>query len=279
MTMTVAVKPRAEQELAPNAARRESRGSYLRFVALLVLAVLAFRSFLFTPFTIPSESMLPGLIKGDYLVAAKWPYGYSRWSLPFDAPLIKGTIFPRLPERGDIAIFRHPVDGTEYIKRVIGLPGDSVAMRGGQVVLNGAAVPKQRFADFKLPVSPNTSCAWGARQERDAAGAATCRYARFTETLPGGRSYLVLDFGRTPQDDFGPVTVPAGHVFMLGDNRDNSQDSRFAASAGGGVGMVPTSRLAGRAEIVLFSTDGSARWYNPVSWFTAARWNHMGERL
>jgi signal peptidase I len=277
MSMSAAAQPESEQEPAP--ARRESLGGYLRFVALLVLAVLAFRGFLFTPFTIPSESMLPGLIKGDYLVAAKWPYGWSHWSLPFDAPLIEGTIAPRLPERGDIAIFRHPIDGTEYIKRVIGLPGDRVALRGGVVVLNGAPAIQRRFADFVLPVSPNTGCAWGAVRESAGDGARQCRYARFSETLPGGRSYLVLDFGATPQDDFGPVTVPAGHVFMLGDNRDNSQDSRFLASAGGGVGLVPTSRLVGRAEIVLFSTDGSARWYNPVSWFTAARWNHIGERL
>lgn len=277
MSVTIAAHPKPTAGPAPG--KRESPASYLRFVALLVLAVLAFRSFLFTPFTIPSESMLPGLIKGDYLVASKWPYGWSRWSLPFDAPLIRGTINARLPKRGDIAIFRHPVDGTEYIKRVIGLPGDSVAMRGGVLVLNGAPVAKQRFADFVLPVSPNTGCAWGAARERGAGGAPVCRYARFTETLPGGRSYQVLDFGATPQDDFGPVTVPAGHVFMLGDNRDNSQDSRFAARAGGGIGLVPTSRLVGRAEIVLFSTDGSARWWNPISWFTAARWNHMGERL
>ena len=274
--MAIAADP---EGAAPRAARHESRGSYLRFVALLVLAVLAFRSFLFTPFTIPSESMLPSLIKGDYLIAAKWPYGWSRWSLPFDAPLIEGTIAAKLPERGDIAVFRHPVDRTEYIKRVIGLPGDSVAMRGGQLVLNGTAVPKRRFADFRIPVSPNTSCAWGAAKEPAPDGAHQCRYARFEEVLPGGRSYLVLDFGATPQDDFGTVTVPAGHVFMLGDNRDNSQDSRFAARPGAGVGLVPTEMLAGRAEIVLFSTDGSAAWWNPLSWFTAARWNHIGERL
>ena len=275
MTMALAADPPA----APAAPRRTSRASYPRFVALLVLAVIALRSFVVTPFTIPSESMLPGLIRGDYLIAAKWPYGWSRWSLPFDLPLIEGTIAPRLPRRGDIAVFRHPVDRTEYIKRVIGLPGDSVALRGGHVVLNGVAVRKQRFADFRLPVSPNTACAWGAARERGAGGRPICRYARFVETLPGGRSFAVLDFGVTPQDEFGPVTVPPGHVFMLGDNRDNSQDSRFPPRAGGGVGMVPTALLAGRAEIVLFSTDGSARWYNPLSWLTAARWNHMGERL
>lgn len=258
---------------------RESKGSHLRFVLLVVLGVLAFRSFLFTPFTIPSESMLPGLIKGDYLIAAKWPYGYSRWSLPFDVPLIEGTINAQLPERGDIAVFRHPVDGVEYIKRVIALPGDTVAMRGGKVMLNGVPIAKQRFADFVLPVSPNTDCAWGAREEAGPDGGRQCRYTRFAETLPGGRSYLVLDFGTTPQDTFAPITVPPGHVFMLGDNRDNSQDSRFPATAGGGVGLVPTGRLAGRAEIVAFSTDGSASWYNPFSWFTAARWNHVGELL
>ena len=259
--------------------RRRGRFHYLRFVVLLVLSTSAFRSFVFTPFTIPSESMLPGLIKGDYLVAAKWPYGYSRWSLPLDAPLIEGTIDPHLPARGDIAIFRHPLDHAEYIKRVIGLPGDIVAMRSGVVWLDNVPIPKRRIADFRIAVSPNTDCAWGAARGLDADGVRECRYARFRETLPGGRSYTVLDFGKTPQDDFGPITVPDGHIFVMGDNRDNSQDSRFPARIAGGVGLVPVGLLSGRAQIVLFSTDGSARWYNPISWFTAARWAHMGERL
>ena len=258
--------------------RRRPRGFLRPFLVVLTL-VVAIRSFVFTPFTIPSESMLPGLVNGDYLIAAKWPYGYSRWSLPFDAPLLDGKIGGALPRRGDIAVFRHPVDRSEYIKRTIGLPGDTVAMRGGQLVLNGTPVPKRRIDDFRIAVSPNTACAWGAVTDTDANGARTCRYARFAETLPGGRSYTVLDFGRTPQDDFGPVTVPAGHVFMLGDNRDNSQDSRFPSRAGGGVGPVPAELLVARAELVLFSTDGSASWSKPWTWFSAARWGHMGEWL
>lgn len=239
---------------------RESSGSYLRFLTLVVLSVLAFRSFVFSPFTIPSESMLPGLMRGDYLIAAKWPYGWSRWSLPFDAPLIGGTWAAKLPERGDVAIFRHPATHTEYIKRVIGLPGDIVALRGGLLTLNGIAMPQRRIEDFLLPVEPDATCAWGARRDRSNSGAEVCRYARYSETLPSGRSYAILDFGRTPQDEFGPVTVPAGHVFMLGDNRDNSQDSRFAVRPNGGVGMVPTGLLVGRFETVLFSTANWPDW-------------------
>lgn len=277
MRMTVAVGP--EFDTKRPASRRDGPGRYLRFVVLLVLGVLAFRSLAFTPFTIPSESMLPGLVKGDYLVASKWPYGWSRWSLPFDVVPIEGRIGARLPERGDIAVFRHPIDGTEYIKRVIALPGDTVMLRGGVVSVNGVMATLVRGRDFVIRVSPNTSCAWGATREADAVGREHCRYRRVTETLPGGRSHAVLDFGRTPQDDFGPVTVPPGQLFVVGDNRDNSQDSRFPARAGGGVGMVPAALLVGRAEMVLFSTDGSARWWNPVSWFTAARWHQVGRRL
>lgn len=261
-----------------NAEKKESWGSFTAFLLKLVLAVLIFRSFIFSPFTIPSESMLPLLWNGDYLVAAKWPYGFSRLSLPFSVPLIPGRIFADLPERGDVVIFKHPVDGADYIKRAIGLPGDTVAMVDGQLVLNGTPVPKQPAAPFIIPLSQNTDCHPRAERIETADGPA-CRYHRFVETLPGGRSYAVLDFGASFQDDYGPIVVPEGRVFVMGDNRDNSQDSRFIARAGGGVGLVPADRLIGRASMVLWSSDGSARWLLPWTWFTAARWGRIGEGL
>ena len=281
MTETAAAPPpppSAHPETAAKEAKKESLGSFLWFVFKLALAVAVFRSFIFSPFNIPSESMLPGLMNGDYLLAAKWPYGFSRRSLPFDAPLIPGRVFASPPERGDPVIFKHPLDGTDYIKRVIGLPGDSVAVRGGQLVLNGQPVPKQRIADFVVAVSPNTRCAWGAQTVRDALGA-RCVYARFRETLPGGRSYEVLDFGATPQDDYGPVIVPEGTMFLMGDNRDNSQDSRFPAAPAGGIGFVPQENLVGRASVMMWSTDGSSEWLLPWTWFSAARWDRLGRGI
>ncbi|GMM92909.1 signal peptidase I [Qipengyuania sp. MTN3-11] len=257
---------------------RESWGSYLRFLALVVLGVLAFRSFLFAPFTIPSESMLPRLMVGDYLVAAKWPYGYSDLSLPFGAKLIPGRVFAGLPERGEVVIFRHPVDGTDYIKRVIGLPGDTVAVREGRVVLNGRVLARSTPELLRVPVSPNTSC-HGRAPVTDANGAKACLYPVAFETLPAGPTYPVIDLGRTAADDFGPVTVPEGRLFVMGDNRDNSQDSRFPAQARGGVGLVPADLLVGRASMILWSTDGSAEWAKPWTWLTAARWSRIGNLL
>ncbi len=256
-------------------ANEESWGDFLKFLAKLVVAVLIFRSFIFSPFTIPSESMLPGLRNGDYLVAAKWPYGYSKYSLPFEAPVIPGRIFASLPERGDVIIFKHPVDGTDYVKRAIGLPGDTVAVRNGVVILNGEPLKKEAAGAVDIPMSANTSC--------DLRGGnvvgEVCRYRLFRETLPSGRSYLTIDFGRSPQDNFAPVVVPAGRIFAMGDNRDNSLDSRFPAAAGRGVGLVDAELLVGRASMVLWSTDGSAEWLLPWTWFTAARWDRIGSDI
>ena len=267
----------APAEMAEN--KPESAASFAWFVAKLAIVVLIFRSFIFAPFSIPSESMLPTLWNGDYLLAAKWPYGISSHSLPLGLDLFDGRIMESQPERGDVVIFKHPVDGSEYIKRAIALPGDTVEMRDGQLVLNGTAVPKQRIDDFIIPVTSNTDCAWGAMQETVPDGGQQCRYARFRETLPSGASYDVLDFGETPADNYGPIIVPEGRMFVMGDNRDNSQDSRFPAAAGHGVGLVPQDNLVGRATVLMWSTDGSAQWLLPWTWFSAARWGRIGGGL
>lgn len=288
MTEEITADPAEGTDPAQESEEKESWGSLAIFVLKLALIALAFRTFLFSPFSIPSESMLPRLMIGDHLVAAKWPYGFSRHSLPFNLPLIPGTIFASEPERGDVAIFKHPVDERDYIKRVMGLPGDTVEMRDGVFVLNGQPVPKVRIADFVQPVDQNlisaaagrmSPCTWGGALGTDANGDQVCRYARFRETLPSGRSYEVLDFGPVGIDNWAPRVVPVDHVFMMGDNRDNSQDSRFDAMAGGGVGFVPLGNLVGRASAMMWSTDGSAEWIKPWTWFTAARWDRIGERI
>lgn len=262
-----------------NPRERGGRGAFVWFLIKLLGAVLLLRTLVISPFSIPSESMLPRLMNGDYLLATKWSYGFSRHSLPFALPLPDGRILARTPQRGDIVIFKHPIDGRDYIKRVIGLPGDRVAVVAGQVVLNGAPVPLQRTRDALIPMSPNTACAWGGDAAMLDDGRAACRYARQIETLPGGRSHAVLDFGTTQGDSFAPRTVPEGMMFVMGDNRDNSRDSRFDAAPGDAVGLVPQDRLVGRAGVIVWSTDGSADWIKPWTWFSAARWDRIGMAL
>jgi signal peptidase I len=236
-----------------------------------------FRSFIFSPFNIPSESMLPRLLNGDYLLASKWSYGFSRYSLPFSLPLIPGRIFASQPDRGDVVIFKAPPgNDVDYIKRVIGLPGDTVQVRGGQVFLNGKPVPKQRIANFLLPLTPNTRCYAVEFETQLPDGSLACSYPQFRETLPEGKSYDVLDLGQQPQDDTVVFKVPAGHMFLMGDNRDNSLDSRFPAIEGQGIGIVPQANLVGRAAVMMFSTDGGAEWIKPWTWFTSARVSRIG---
>jgi signal peptidase I len=229
---------------------------------LLVLAVLGVHSFIAKPFYIPSGSMLPSLLIGDRLIVSKFPYGYSYLSPSINV----------LPERGDIAVIKSPRDKTDYIKRVIGLPGDTVQMKNGQLWLNGAPVPKVAVADTVVPLSPNSDCATpidAQYRTTNAAGQPECHFPTYRETLPGGRSYLTMDLGETPQDNTEPLLVPEGAIFLMGDNRDNSEDSRFDPVIGG-LGMLPIENLAGRAEFITFSLDGSTDW-NPISWFTAVR--------
>ena len=251
--------------------------NFFVFLLKLLLIVVIFRSFIFSPFNIPSESMLPRLMNGDYLLAAKWPYGYSKYSLPFSLPLIPGRLLAGQPQRGDVVIFKAPpLNDTDYIKRVVGLPGDRIQVIDGQLFINDKPVPRQRLADFEVPVTPNTHCYLPQFEARNAAGDDVCHYPRYRETLPGGRSYEVLDLGITPQDNTEVFVVPADHLFLMGDNRDNSLDSRFPAVPGQGIGIVPQASLVGRATVMMFSTDGGAEWFKPWTWFTATRWDRIG---
>ncbi len=281
----------AEPAPGPQKQAKSETADFLQFLLKLAIFVFILRSFIVAPFSIPSESMLPRLLIGDYLLVAKWPYGYSRHSLPWSVPLIPGPgrVFSALPERGDVVVFKAPPgDRTDYIKRVIGLPGDLIQMRGGQVILNGTPVPKRRIADFVIPASRNMIdetrrkgadfvCSGPDFEEAGGNAGRQCRFPRFRETLPNGKSYNVIDLGPTGADDTQVFTVPAGQLFLMGDNRDRSADSRFSAMEGGGIGLVPIENLVGKALVSVFSTDGSANWFLPWTWFTAARWQRIGE--
>ncbi len=230
---------------------------FSRTILYAVLIAVVVRTFAFEPFNIPSGSMIPTLLVGDYVFVSKYAYGYSRFSLPFGLPLIPGRILFTPPKRGDVVVFKLPRDNkTDYIKRVIGLPGDRIQVRGGVVYINGEPVKRKRIEDFV---------------ETDSYGN-TQRIAQYIETLPNGRQYRVLDRGPNwPYDNTGVYVVPPGHYFMMGDNRDNSADSRAA----NGVGYVPAVNLVGRAEVVFFSTNGAAQLWEVWKWPFAIRFNRF----
>ena len=278
----MAPRPKRRRRSTAGAAKnndKESAGSLLRFVLAIAILAWAFRSFVAAPFSIPSGSMLPTLYIGDYLAVAKWPYGYSRYSFPFAFPPFEGRVLGRLPQRGDVVVFRHPGKDSDLIKRVIGLPGDTIAVRGGRLILNGKAVPRQSLPAAKIAISANSPCRTvppAAPVIATVGGQPYCLYHAYRETLPGGPSYTVLDqLDAGPADDFPAARVPPGHVFLMGDNRDDSLDSRFPAFEGG-IGMVPTEQLIGRAMVTFWSTDGSAAWFEPWTWFSALRPSRIG---
>ena len=249
---------------------------FLLIVVFIVAVVL--RTFVFAPFMIPSGSMLPSMRIGDYLFVAKWPYGYSRYAFPFGLAHYSGRWWSAEPKRGDILIFHHPASGQDYVKRLIGLPGDTVQMVDGVVILNGKPVPKVRIADFLMEESPNSPCRYVGSYAPEPTvenGRTYCRYPRYRETLPDGRAYEVLDQIHGLADDTPVYRVPAGHYFVMGDNRDDSADSRFSPAVGG-VALLPADNLIGRPLAIFFSTDGAAIWWKPWTWFSATRWDRIG---
>jgi signal peptidase I len=253
-------KPSADP--AATAAKPKGAGHEIwelgKTIVYALLIALFLRVLFFQPYTIPSASMEPNLYEGDYIIVSKWTYGYSKHSIPFSPPLFEGRVFGKDPARGDIVVFKLPRDDkTDYIKRVIGLPGDKVQMRANKLYINerpvqDVVVSRTEMADM-----------FGLRSA-----------TQLRETLPGGKSFMTQDFGPGGELDDTPVyEVPAGHYFMMGDNRDNSIDSRVEMSAG--VGMVPAENLVGKAEIIMFSWTPGASLFNPVSWFANVRFSRF----
>jgi signal peptidase I len=267
---------------------KESKGSVLwreiKGLLWVLLAVLLFHSFVAKPFYIPSESMMPSLLKGDRLVVSKYPYGWSWVSPSFHVfPHWDGRLLGRMPERGDIVIVTPPGQSDDYIKRVIGLPGDTIEVRGGRLVINGKPVKSVPRPPVMVPVDANVPCGleFSGFQVMGPDGKAYCRLPIVRETLPNGVTYDTIDLGQSPGDDYPPVTVPADHLFLMGDNRDRSADSRFSLGPpeNGLGGPVPWENIGGRAEFITFSLDGTSQVLNPVSWFEALRSGRAGTSL
>ena len=253
----------------------------VKSIGLLLLAVLAFHSLVAKPFYIPSVSMMPGLLVGDRLIVSKYAYGWSWVSPTFHiVPRVSGRLFGSLPERGDVVILTPRDQSSDYIKRVIGLPGDTIELRGGQVFLNGVGVRQDVQPDLQVPIDANSPCGVhefpGARGT-NAAGKAVCNLPIVRETLPNGVSYDIIDLGPQYTDDVAPVEIPQGQVYLLGDNRDLSADSRVASPLGLG-GPIPWENIGGRAEFITFSLDGTTT-LNPLSWWGAFRSGRAGTSL
>lgn len=229
----------------------------VRTIVYAILIALLARTVAYEPFNIPSSSMVPTLLVGDYLFVSKYSYGYSRYSLPFGVPLIADRIFFTAPERGDVAVFKLPSDNhTDYIKRIVGLPDDEIQMKEGRLYINGEKVKREAIEDFTM---------WNSHGAPKAV-------RQYVETLPGGRSYRILEASDEGQLDNTPVyKVPPGHYFAMGDNRDNSLDSR----AKHGVGFVPQDNLVGRAEVLFFSVNGGTRVWEVWKWPVAIRFRRF----
>ena len=235
----------------------------VKTVVYALLIALVLRVFLFQPFTIPSASMEPNLLEGDYIIVSKYSYGYSHHSIPTSPPLFSGRLLATPPKRGDIVVFKLPRDGhTDYIKRLIGLPGDRVQVKQSIIYINDKPLP--RVGDGKVVL--------------DMGGGFGQPAERFMETNPEGRHYATYSFGTEGDaENTGVYVVPEGQYFMMGDNRDNSLDSRFPEEIG--VGFVPSENLVGRARIILLSWNRGVSLFKPWTWFTEARLSRFGHVL
>jgi len=279
----------AADNAAPPAEKpKESKGSALwreiKGLFWVLLAVLLFHSFVAKPFYIPSESMMPTLLKGDRLVVSKYPFGWSWVSPSFHVlPHWGGRLLGRMPERGDIVIVTPPGQSDDYIKRVIGLPGDTIEVRGGRLIINGKPVKSVSRPPAMIPVDANVPCGiqFSGFEVAGPDGKAYCRLPIVRETLPNGVTYDTIDLGESPGDDFGPVKVTSDHLFLMGDNRDRSADSRFSLGPpeNGLGGPVPWENIGGRAEFITFSLDGTAQTLNPISWVQSLRSGRAGDSL
>ena len=274
---------KADAEIAKGEEDKEKIDWFAEFrgLAIMLLAVLAFHSLVAKPFYIPSTSMMPTLHVGDRLVVSKYPYGWSWASASFHLlPRGDWRIFGSTPEYGDIVIPVHPDRDEDYIKRVVALPGDTIQVENGEIILNGSRVKREIVPPVRIPFEPDLMCengpclaAFDAYRVRDPDGSIWFEPPTFRETLPNGATYLVIDHENQPLDNFGPYLVPEGNVFVMGDNRDESADSRAPASMRGLGGGIPLENVGGRAEFITVSFDGSGTW-NPLTWFSSAR----GER-
>ncbi len=242
---------------------KKKSGGWLESIKTVLYAgliAIGIRTVAFEPFNIPSGSMIPTLLVGDYLFVSKYSYGYSRHSMPFSPNLFSGRIFGSLPERGDVAVFKLPRDNsTDYIKRIIGLPGDRVQVRGGILHLNGQPVRRESLGPFTV---------------EDGGRMVATRFRELLPPQPGVEPHAHFILEMSDNQFFDNTTefrVPAGHVFAMGDNRDNSLDSRDQNA----VGFIPVENLVGRAEFIFFSVDGSASWWEVWAWPMAVRWSRL----
>jgi signal peptidase I len=240
--------------------KKASGGGLAETIKTLVYAIiiaLFVRSFFYEPFNIPSASMVPTLLIGDYLFVSKFSYGYSRYSLPFGLPLFQGRIFFHDPHRGDVTVFKLPADpSVDYIKRIIGLPGDTIQMKQGRLYIDDKLVPREPTDGCRDPDDPRSAA-----------------YQHYIETLPNGVHHCIIELGDDRLLDNTEVFhVPPDHYFMMGDNRDNSADSRDPAS---GVGYVPAENLIGRAQFLFFSTNGYADWWQVWRWPFTIRYDRL----